>query len=309
MQRVHTPGQHASFVAPRTSSGPILVASDGGPASASAFSVARLLAERAAADVRVVSAIEAPNVLVPAMDSSIRPVHPGATRVEERRARLDLLALSAATEATRWPVEIVMGDRVSSIAHAVTEHVSPLVVTGHTYHGAVERLVHPEAPLDIARAACVPVLAVPLGLTHLPHCVVVAVGLGDSGARLSDVARALLGDAVAVHLVHVREPALPRHERVLREEEAADDRAVEHAFARTHEGWRLPADVPTITRVLDGSAAEELLKFAQSVGADLIVVGLGVAAPSLRLPHRSLAPRLYREWPHALLVVPIGDGG
>lgn len=309
MQRSDTPMQHASFVARRASGGPILVASDGGPASASAFSVAHLMAERTAADVQVVSAIDPPNVIVPAMERPITPVQPGATRVEARQERLDILALSAATGATQWPVEIVLGDRIPAIAHAVTEHVSPLVVTGHTYHGALERLVHPEAPLDIARAACVPVLAVPLGLTHLPRCVVVAVGLGDTGARVSDVAGALFGDAVAVYLVHVREPALPRHERVLREQEEADDRAVEHAFNRAREGWRLPADVPTITRVLDGQAEEELLKFAHSVGADLIVVGLGVAALTSRLPHRSLATQLYREWPHALLIVPIGDAG
>jgi nucleotide-binding universal stress UspA family protein len=305
MQRSHTPVPYVPLVARRTSPGPILVASDGGPASASAFSVAHLLAERAAADVRIVSALDPLNVLVPAMDAPRAPVRPGATRVGERRARLEILALSAATDATQWPVEIITGDRAPSIAQAVTEHVSPLVVTGYTHHGAVQRLVQQETPLDIARAACVPVLAVPLGLTHLPRCVVVAVGLGDSGARVCDVATALLSDALAVHFVHVRERGLRRHECLVRQEAEADDRALEHAFARAHQGWRLPANLPTIEHVLVGRTAEELLKFGHSVGADLIVVEFGVAAP--RLPHRSLAPRLYREWPHALLVVPIGD--
>jgi nucleotide-binding universal stress UspA family protein len=285
------------------------VASDGGPASASAFSVAHLLAERAAADVRIISALTPLNVLVPAMEAPITPLRSGATRAEERRARLEILALSAATAATCWPVEIRTGDRAPSIAQAVTEHVSPLVVTGYTHHGVIERLVQHETPLDIARAACVPVLAVPLGMTHLPRRVVVAVGLGDSGARASDVAAALFSDALAVHLVHVREPALPRHERILRHEAEMDDRAVEAAFARAHEGWRLPAHVPTIEHVLVGRVDEALVKFGHSVGADLIVVGLGVGGPASRLAHRSLAPRVYREWPHALLIVPIGDTG
>jgi len=306
MQRTSTPAQPTRLAARRTSTGPIIVASDGAPASAGAFGVARLLAERSEAEVHVVSALAEPNVVVPPMDSPATLVRPGATRVEERRAELDVLARATAVEATRWPVEIVLGDPIPSIVQVAAERDVPLVVTGHTHHGMVERLVRRETPLGIMRAARVPVLAVPPAMTHLPHVVVVAVELGDAGARLSNVAGALFSDAVAVHLVHVREPALPRHERLLRAEEEADDRAAERAFDRARDGWRLPADVSTVTNVLAGRPAEELQAFARSVGADLIVVGLTVPAHAPPLPHRSLAIRLYREWPLALLLVPIG---
>ena len=262
-------------VAPRSgaggssSTGPILVASDGASPSASAFIVARLLAERLGAEVSVVSALEPSNVVVPPLDPLAAPGRAGATRMEVRRARL--------------------------------------VVTGHTHHGVLERFVRHETPLAIARAACVPVLALPAAMTRLPRGVVVAVGLGDAAVRVSAVAGSLFGDAVAVHLVHVREPALPRHDRAMRQEEEADDRSFEHAFDRARERWRLPADVSAVTRVLVGKPADELRKFAQSVGADLLVVGLSIPGDAPHLPHRSLAARLYREWPHALLLVPIGD--
>jgi nucleotide-binding universal stress UspA family protein len=240
------------------------------------------------------------------MDSPASLLRPGASRVEERRAELELLAHGTAVEAARWPVEIVLGDPIPSIVQVAAERVAPLVVTGHTHHGMVERLVRRETPLGIARAARVPVLAVPPGMTHLPRSVVVAVELGDAGAHVSDVAGALFSEAVAVHLAHVREPALPRHARVLRAEEDADDRAVERAFERARAGWRLPADVSTVTHVLVGKPSEALQEFAASVAADLVVVGLTVAAHAAALPHRSLAARLYREWPKALLLVPIG---
>jgi nucleotide-binding universal stress UspA family protein len=306
MQRTSTPAQPAPLAPRRTSTGPIIVASDGAAASAGAFGIARLLAERSDTDVHVVSALAEPNVVVPPMDSPASLLRPGATRVEERRAELELLARNTAVEATGWPVEIVLGDPIPSVVQVAAERVVPLVVTGHTQHGVVERLVRRETPLGIARAARVPVLAVPPTMTHLPHSVVVAVELGDAGARLSNVAGALFSDAVAIHLVHVREPALPRHERVLRAEEEADDRALERAFERARAGWRLPADVSTVTNVLVGKPAEALQHFAKSVAADLVVVGLTVPAHAPLLPHRSLAVRLYREWPLALLLVPIG---
>ena len=308
MQRTVTPEPRAPRAARRPSTGPILVASEGAPASASAFSVAHMLAARATAEVHVVSALEPTNVVVPPLDVPLTAVRPGATRVEERRARLELLARDASVEAALWPVEIVIGEPVPAIAEIAIERAAPLVVTGHTHHGVVERLVRRETPLAIARTAGVPVLAVPPTLTHLPHRVVVAVELGDAGARLHDVAGALFSDAVAVHLVHVRAPALPRHERDLRLEEETDDRAFERAFERARAGWRLPDDVSTATHVLMGRPADELLTFVRLVEADLLVVGLSMPTHVLSLPHRSLAARMYREWPQALLVVPLGGG-
>ena len=307
MQRTVTREQRAPL-AVQPSTGPILVASDGAPASASAFSVAHLLAARATAEVHVVSVLEPSGVVVPPIDVPLAPLRPGASRVEERRARLELLARGASLDAALWPVEIVPGDSVPAIARIATERRAPLIVTGHTHHGVVERLIRRETPLAIAHAAGVPVLAVPPMVAHLPHSVVVAVELGAAGAHLHDVAGALFSDAVAVHLVHVREPALPRHERDVRRQEETDDRAFERAFERASAGWRLPADVSTATHVLMGRPADELLTFARSVDADLIVVGSSPPTHVPSLPHRSLAARLYREWPQALLLVPIGGG-
>lgn len=299
---------HGLLAPPRIATGPLLVASDGAPPSASAFEVARQLAERSGAHVEVVSALEPTNVIVPPIDPPLPPAHPGASRVVERHARItELVRHALGGEAPAWPAEIVLGERVPSIARIVKERHALLVVTGHTHHGAVERVARGETPLGIARAARVPVLTVPASMRRLPHSVVVAVGFGDAGTGIGGIAHALFGDAIAVHLVHVRAPTLPRHERVLRAEDAAEEADIERAFDRARSAWTLPADVSVASHVLIGRPSSALRAFAESVGADLVVAGLTVRATMHYLPHRSLAPWLYREWPGALLIVPVGE--
>jgi nucleotide-binding universal stress UspA family protein len=303
IERTHLTGS----VPPLAVTAPILVASDGAPASAAAFEVARLLAERSGASVRVVSVLEPTSALVPPLEPPGPPLRPGASRVDERRARLGALMGHAAGAAPSWPVEIASGDRVPTIARIATEQRAQLIVTGRTQHGAVERIAHGETPLAIARATGVPVLAVPASMSRLPRTVVVAVDLGDAGAAAGSVARALFGDAVAVHLVHVSAPPLPRHERALREEEAADDTAIRRAFERAMTAWQLPADVATASHVLMGSLDRELLTFAYATDADLVVAGMTLQPGTPHLPRRSLIQRLYRKSPRALLIVPVGE--
>lgn len=247
------------LASPSESMGPIIVGSDGAPASAPAFDVARRMAGRDGASVEIIPVV----------------------------APLDVM--------------------VASIARVATQRSARLVVIGRSHRRYVERVVRGETPLGIVRATGLPVLAVPPTMSSLPHRVVVAVGLGDAGAAIGPVARALLNDAVEVHLVHVSAPPLPRHERELRAEEMADDTSIEHAFERARAGWELPADVSTDTHVLVGDPYPKLLAFADGVDADLVVVGMALQAEAPHLPHRSLARRLYDGSSRAMLIVPVGE--
>ena len=184
-------------------------------------------------------------------------------------------------------------------------HAVPLVVTGHPHHGAMERMTRGETPIGIARTARVPVLSIPPTMQRLPRCVVVGVGLGDAGTRIGAISHALFGDAVAIHLVHVRTAALPRHDREVREEDHAEEADGERAFRHVLGTWRLPADVPVEMHERVGRPGDELLAAARTLEADLLVVGLSLRADGPHLPHRSLASRLYREWPGAVLLVPV----
>lgn len=308
MQRTTDRNVARGFAAPAPAApGPIMLAADGSPASAAAFAVVRRLAERDGARVEVVSVLEPMNVVVPPIDPPRPVTHHGVSRLTERHELIQELMRRTLGSARPWPTEIVFGERVPSLARVATERGARLVVTGHVHHGAMERIMRGETPLGVARAARVPVLAVPATLDRLPRCVVVGVGLGDAGTRVGEISDALFGDAVAIHLVHVRTPALPRHDREVREEDHVEEAKGEHAFARVLASWRLPPDVPVTTHERIGRPEEELLAIARTLEADLLVVGLSPRPDAPHLPHRSLAPRLYREWPHAILIAPVDD--
>jgi nucleotide-binding universal stress UspA family protein len=285
--------------------GPILVASDGREASLAAFTTARLLAERGRTDVEVVSVLEPLNVIAPPLDEPEPHVHPGTSRVRERRDRLAELERQARGADAGWPTEIALGSTVPSIARIARERSARLVVTGHVHHGVVERVVRGETPLGVVRAGRVPVLAVPEAMTRLPRCVVVAVEHGSAAAALAPMARMLFSDAVEVHLVHVRPPALALYERERREEDDAYVHAMERSFASARRGWALPADVSVTTHVRVGRPADGLSEYADAVGADLLVVGIAVHAASPHFPGRELAVRLFHGSPRAMLLVPV----
>jgi nucleotide-binding universal stress UspA family protein len=309
MHRISLSADETNLAAPssRATGGSILVASDGLEASAGALLMARRLADRVGSTVEMVSVLEPLNVIVPPLDEPTPPAHAGASRVEERRIRLSDLSRRMLDDAPEPPTEIVLGDVIPSLARVAREREACLVVTGRVHHGLIERAMRGETPLGLVRAARVPVLAVPSTMTRLPRCVIVAVGQGSTGARLGTIARALFGDAVAIHLVNVRPPALPRHEREVREEEDAHEAAIQRAFRTACASWKLPADISISSRILVGDPVTELLAFADAEGADLLVAGLSPRSASQRLSRGGLASRLFHATSRAMLIVPVGD--
>ncbi len=202
-----------------------------------------------------------------------------------------------------WPLEVVIGDDVASLARVARDRDACLVVTGRVHHGVVERALHGEMPLELVRAADVPVLAVPAAMTRLPRIAVVAVGEGTAGLRAASVAHFLLASAVEIHLVHVRAPAQALHERERREEGSEHEAGIQRGFDVVRQAWQLPADVTVRSRVLVGRPVTELLRYAHEVSADLLVAGLPTHPHGM--PHRGLAMRLFHESPLAMLLVPV----
>lgn len=205
-----------------------------------------------------------------------------------------------------WPIEIVLGDDVTSLAQLAREREASLIVTGRVPHGFLERVVHGETLLELVRASRVPVLAVPATMSRLPRIAVVAVGEGTAGASAAGVVSLLLANAVEIHLVHVRAQPQALYERERREEDDEIEAAIQRAFDVVQRAWKLPADVAVTSHELIGRPVPELLRFAENVGADLLVTGL--ATTSHGLPHRELAERLLHQSPLAMLLVPVECG-
>ena len=177
-------------------------------------------------------------------------------------------------------------------------------MTGRVAHGRIERAVRRETPLAIARAGAVPVLAVPSTTSRLPRVIVVAVGDGRAAALVGPVAQALFHEAVAIHLVAVEPLVAAPWDRDARAEEDELTHQIQRAFAAVRASWTLPSDVPIETHILTGDASEALVSFVNTVGADLVVVGVAEPPPGPHLPSAHMATKLYRAVSCGILLVP-----
>jgi nucleotide-binding universal stress UspA family protein len=281
----------------------LVVASDGSDDSVGALIVARELATRFGFAMELVSVLEPAGVIVPPLRSAPPPLHPGATRVQDRRERLQRLCERTMAGEPRCSTRLLIGDVSTSIATAATSHHAELVVTGRVAHGRIERAIRRETPLATARDGPVPVLAVPPTSSKLPRVVVVALRDGRAAARVGSMARALFHEAVAIHLVTVEPLVAAPWERDARVDEDELTHRTQRVFADVMASWKLPSDIPLETHVLTGDESAALAAFVKTVGADLLVVGAG----RRRLPGADLATKLYRAVSCATLLVPVQE--
>lgn len=303
-QTLVSPSQESRHVAPgavRSFGGPIMVATDGSDTALAAFEMAALLAgPEAAVDVfgvvepvpAVMPAVEVP-LYMPELDSARREGMLQRAREDARR----MLGHAASR------VEVVIGRPVEEIGNRARAIRAGLVVTGLPHHGHRDRLLlRGDTPLGIARVARAPVLVVPDRVSHLPRVVLIASDLDDTSIHAARLARPLLREATHVYVVHVRRLGL-----------APTDPAWEHVDARLtteHMGHLvaaldLPPHVAVDTRTLTGHPVAELLDFAEEVRAELVVAGYRKRLLLDRLTGpRSIAERVYRGTPCAMLLVP-----
>jgi universal stress protein E len=285
--------------------GPILVASDGSPSAGGAFAAARLLASATGADVHALSVLEPVPLIVPSAEALMSPVDLSASFVERRRRRLDDQLAQVGDASAGWDMEVRFGRPAATIAEMARARNAGLIVTGLNHHDLLERLFAGDTPVQVARLADAPVLAVPPGFARLPRTVVVAVDLTPSSVRAAAAAHPLISDATAVYLVHVK----PQYD-LPTEVWTAWDREYEElereAFTEVTAALALPADIGTVATTLSsaGNPAKELLQFAKSVGAELIVTGHSHRSFADRILGGSVASRLYRGATCAILIVP-----
>jgi nucleotide-binding universal stress UspA family protein len=287
--------------------GPLLLASDGSDDTAQAMIIARQLASRSGAEVELISVLEPLNVLVPAPEMVPPPEVPGLSRIDGRRARLEQASSRALGQSPKWSTRILIGSVARTIAGVARDRGARLVVTGLVRHGRIDRALRRETPLGVVQSAGVPVLAVPRTMKRLPRCIVIAIGEGDAGAHLGEIALPLLSEAEVVHLVHVRKIE-PLYDRPSRDADARYEREMQRIFADVQSFWHLPVDVPVRTHILAGRSVDELLDFAEDADADLLVVGF---SPRSLLHNMSagIGTRLYRGSSCAVLLVPESHRG
>lgn len=281
--------------------GPVLVAADGSDASLAALEMARLVAGPHGR-VDVFGVIEPAPAVMPAIEVPLFSPEVDAARRETllQRTRDDARRMLGDIEAS---VDAVIGRPVEEIGNRARATRAGLVITGLQHHGHRDRLLlRGDTPLGIARVARTPVLVVPDRVSHLPRIVLIATDLDETSVNAARTARPLLTEATHVYVVHVRRigmaPMDPAWEHV-------EAKLTTDHLARMVAALDLPATVHVDTRTLTGHPVAELLELAEEVRAELIVAGYRKRLLLDRLTGpRSIAERVYRGTPCAMLLVP-----
>lgn len=280
-----------------TRNAPVVIATDGLAQSAGAVAVGYLLA-RAPEAAWVVSVLR-PMPRIPSSGAAL-------TTDIDRTRRADLLhdAQAQLRRLTGEPigVEVDDGDPATTIARVAHTASASLIVCGLGRHNIVDRILGDETALRVVRLADVPVLAVPASADRAPSSIVVACDFSETSLRAARAAVAFAAPSATIYLVHVAPRDHTRYEwdgwgKAYREDSLDALNKMKH---------QLQPEPKTIIQsiMLQGDVADELLRFANNVHADLIATGSHGHGFVTRLLIGSVATRILRAATCSVLTVP-----
>lgn len=255
---------------PRRKFSILLLASDGSAAMDATIGMARLIAARDAAKVRVVTAVEPMPFVTPEGNLPMVP--------EIEKGRRDALAKHVREQLTRcapesagWTVEQLDGRPDMTIAGMARDVGADLIVLGLGEHGVIDRWFGGETALRVLRLATAPVLAVAPSATALPRRVVAAMDFSETSERALAAAMPLFGEGTKLTMAHV----VPRDISmgVWPAWDDAYENAVRASFEELRKRIQIPSWVTAEDVILYGDPAQELLGQAERTQADLIVTG------------------------------------
>ena len=298
LQRVEHPSPGSSARAGR----PLLVATDATSASAAAFPLAQVMAEYTKADVHVFSALGALATSLYAFDGLPMPDVPDDTLRHERETTLRTQLRRLVPSSDAWPITVHGGESTREIVDFAATLDALVILTGRGRHGVMERIVGGETVLRMLQLGDRPILAVEPGMTWLPRRVVIATDLSEYSWYAAEVALSLIAPDARVFLVNVGPPlaqdgdVLKARAESYRAQAQARFSAMRQSLAR--------AEIQFEDVLLTGDVASELLRFAESSQADLIVSATHGYGFVRRLLLGSVATVLVRAAPCSVLCVP-----
>jgi nucleotide-binding universal stress UspA family protein len=282
--------------------GPILVATDGTRESNAAVLAAAQLAAPSE-NVHVLAVVEP----VPVTVGDYGVLLPSQDTDEMRRTMLQhrvteqLHELVGVTHG--WTIETRLGDPAATIARVARETHARIIVTGIGHHHLMDRLFGSETALHTLRIARVPLLAVPVGFTHLPRRVAIAVDFSDASVQSVRAAIQLFPGMETIYLVHVT----PRYELqpdAFSAWMSTYREGLQPAFRRLRETVEFPATTRVEHITLSGRPARAILDFVRSSAIDAIVTGSRGAGFIDRLLVGSTASAIIRGATCLVLAVP-----
>jgi nucleotide-binding universal stress UspA family protein len=289
-----------------TKTGPVLVATDGTESAEAALRAASVLARHASVDVVALSVVESLPLAGADYGIMIPPVDDPATRRQALSQRVREQVQQLGPSARDWTVEIREGDPAATIARAARELDTRLIVVGLGHHNLADRVFGGETALHALRRARTPVLAVPPGFNRMPRRVVVATDFSVASVTAAQKAFELVDTAEMVYLVHVA-PIVDLQPEAFAAWMSMFRDSLAPAFERLKAEIGLPSSVKVETISLTGKASREILDFAASTEADLIVTGSSGAGLVERILVGSTATGILRGARCAVLAVPTGS--
>jgi nucleotide-binding universal stress UspA family protein len=285
----------------------LIVATDGSPASTSAFTAAKLLAEINDVDVHVVSVLEPLPMPVAVPQAMVAFEEMDSIRVKELASRVQKQTREHEPQKNAWPFESRVGVPAVEIAQSAQEHGAGLIIVGASSHGLLDRLMGGETAARIVQLGNIPLLVASAEMRRLPHRVAIAMDLDPS--QLGDLppVLSLFGPAASIACVHVQQ----------REDFPGSD---SRAFARAYENAvtesfgvtqgvlsKVPGMRADLIR-LSGDPATELLRYAEQAKVELVVLGLRRHYGLRRLLGGGVALKVLRGATCSVLIVPESAG-
>lgn len=164
-----------------------------------------------------------------------------------------------------------------------------------------------EIAARVAWSTHVPLLAVPEEMQTLPHRIVIAMDLDPS--QLGDFVPvlSLFGRASSMTCLHVQKPEnFPGSDSPVFAR--AYDRAVSEAFVVVSEAATNANGLPAKLATVKGDPAEEIIRFAKTSRAELVVLGLRRHFGAHTLEGGRVARDVLRRAPCCVLIVPERQG-
>jgi nucleotide-binding universal stress UspA family protein len=262
----------------RLGTSPIVVAVSGDPDSAAPVRVAAALSTRYVSRVLALQVLDTSGMPAPlpyavGIARDLVGDKPYEADVQARRQQF---AQWLGTE-VNWPVQVVVGTPASAILRYAASERAGLIVLGLRRHGIVGRVLRDETTLNVAQRAQCAVLGVVPALQGPLHHAIVGVDFGPASQRAARAALDVLAAGASPQQPAVLRLVYVDRDRVMHENTSGEGviarLGVEAAFQNLMRELPQPADVRIEPIVRHGEPAEELLAYAEEVGADVIAVG------------------------------------
>jgi nucleotide-binding universal stress UspA family protein len=278
----------------------ILVATDGREQSDGAIRAGAWLAQTGA-PWRIVSAVPPLPIVSADLDLQINADTIEASLATQRRLVHDQLQRVLRGNPIA-EIDVRHGSPADVVCRTAEETNASLIVAGLGRRNLVDRLLADETALRLIRSAQVPVLAVPPDFASAPRTAIVGVDFSGNSVHAAELAIRLVQDIATIYLASVA----PR-ENVFTLATGGRDAYEAHVMPKLKQLARdlqPPPRVHLQPVVKQGDPATELLAYARETQSELIAIGTRGLGLVSRLLLGSVATKIVRASPMAVLTVP-----